>query len=367
MALGLPPCGDAGHDHGNYHAPQIQYHAPQIQYNTPQIHHEPIHISAPQIQTLQTVHFQPKPLQLAPIQTAHFTPNHIQPIVRPNIQYSVSADLSYQGHGHSLKKEQGYHVTAGLSNFGGGSSYKFSAPVQHTYTTKLTSVPLATYSSGHSSFSGYSYKKPEKITKVSITPSISYSLDSQKEYAHDHSYSSGISSQSFSSGYDYPKPTIKLEHEPAHLVKTQHVQLAPIQTHVQTKYVAPIIKQYEPALTKFVLPAIQSHGHQQTSYAPQHINLGHQQAYSHQVYTQQKSTYDHQENHGHHNSQQLNLGYAAGNLGHSTQLNLGYASGHNLGHGHGGEYTIFTTPVGKSEHKGEHKPIKIKHSEYYVS
>lgn len=368
MALGLPPCGDAGHDHHE------SYHAPQpIHYNPPPAHFQPIQISTPHIQTLKTVQYQPKPVQLAPIQNVHFTPNHIQPIHRPNIQLSIPAGLSFKSHDISLKKEQGYHVTAGLSNYGGHSSYKYSAPIEQSYT-KLHSLELPTYSQASHSFSGYSYKKPEKLTHVSITPSLSYSLGAQKEYAHDHGYSSGLSSQSFSSGYDYPKPTIKLEHEPAHLIKTQHI--APIQ-HVQTKYIAPVIKQYEPALTKFVLPVVQTHGQQhyeqhhvpqqtyelqhhgqQQSYQHQHLgqqqtyqhqqNLEHQQAYSHQVYAQQQG-YGQQEGHGQNHQQSS---YAGANLGQS---------------GHGGEYTIFTTPVVKSSHKGEHKPIKIKHSEYYVS
>lgn len=236
-----------------------------------------------------------------------------------------------------------------MSNYGGHSAIQqYSAPIEHgpILTTKLySSAPISTYS--QASFSGYNYKKPE--TKVSITPALSYSLGAQKDYGH-----SGQSSQSFSLGYSYPVPVTQLEHEPTHIVKAAEHIVAPAysaysggnsySSNIQAKYVAPVLKHYEPIVTKVVLPV-----HHQQSYDQQ--GYGNQQSYGQQSYGNQQSfgqqqSYGNQQSYGH---QQLN--YQASSVGS----------------GHGGEYTAFVTPVVKTSHKAEHKPIKIKHSEYYVS
>lgn len=231
---------------------------------------------------------------------------------------------SFGGQGFSS-----YGGQAGFSSYGGQSGLKhYTAPVL-TYSApvvaKVQAAPVATHSYSQSSFSGYAYKAPEKVTKLAITPSISYSLDSQKGHL---GHAAGQSSQSFALGYSYAVPVTKLA-AATHVVKAdaEHV-VQPTYTSYSsgsdyaagsqaTKYVAaPLVKAYAPAITKVVV-------------APQQ----HAASYGHQTY---QASY-----HG--------------------------SSATGSGSQGGGHYTAFVTPVVKSSHKAEHKPIKIKHSEYYVS
>lgn len=280
------------------------------------------------------------------------------------------------------------------------------APVL-TYATPLvtklhTSVPLNNYHTSYSSNYKFaapaqnSYLPPKVTHKVTVQPSIAYSAGSN--YGSSHSEGS-FSSQSIAldTGYSYPVPQKKLEIS-QHIVKPDVHHSISYAHAPQIQILAP--KVYAPAITKVAPIQIHSNalsnGYSNydsgSSYSSGSLGYsGGSSGYSSAAITGLSTGYSGSYSS---NSYESAGGFAGGSSGYSSGSNgfsaasagsghlggsyslssggnigqgLSYAAPTAVGGGYGAVKTSFVTPVVKSEHQAEHKPIKIKHSEYYVS